>query len=41
MLTEGRTMSKLELVPQQYLSVDPYDPDPVVVLPGLHVLREV
>ena len=28
MLAEGRNMSKLELVLQQYLSPDPYDSDP-------------
>jgi hypothetical protein len=41
MLTEGRTMSKLELVLQQYLSADPYDPDPVVVYASQELIKDV
>jgi hypothetical protein len=41
MLTEGRTMSKLELVLQQYLSADPYNPDPVLVYVSQELIKDV
>ena len=42
MLTEGRTsMSKLELVLQQYLSADPYDPDPVLVYTSQELIKDI
>jgi hypothetical protein len=41
MLTEGRTMSKLELALQQYLSAEPYDPDPVLVYALQELIKDI
>jgi len=40
MLAEGRTIPKLELVLQQYLSPDPYDSDPVMVYASQELIKD-